>query len=89
MRNPITRRNRRNKAIELTLFYLVNMPDGIKVSELQQMVENATKFRCSSNTLGQFMSPYVMNGTIEKTLTSEGHSFWKLTPLYIPSKETD
>lgn len=52
---------------------------GLRVSYIQKIIEDSCRFRCSPNTLGQVMQPMVNAGVIEKTLTKEGHSFWKLS----------
>lgn len=89
MKSQQARRNRRAKIQEISLSLLGASDDGLRVSYIQKVIEDSCRFRCSPNTLGQVMRPCVVSGMIEQSLTKEGHSFWKLNPVYIPPVETD
>ncbi len=90
MKSAEARRKRREKITEITFALLRAADRGLKVSYIQKIIEDSCRFRCSPNTLGQVMQPYVNSGEIEKTLTVEGHSHWKLSDDgYNPPVETD
>tara|TARA_R110002012_G_scaffold31161_2_gene93754 strand:- start:573 stop:857 length:285 start_codon:yes stop_codon:yes gene_type:complete len=89
MKSPQARRNRRNKIIEISMSLLGASEEGLRVSYIQKIIEDSCRFRCSPNTLGQVMNVKVRSGEVEQSLTKEGHSFWKLNPVYIPPVETE
>ena len=89
MKTQKARRNRRAKIHEISLSLLGASDEGLRVSYIQRVIEDSCRFRCSPNTLGQVMRSCVVSGMIEQSLTKEGHSFWKLNPVYIPPMETD
>ncbi len=90
MKSAQARRKRRETITEITLSLLGAADSGLRVSYIQKIIEDSCRFRCSPNTLGQVIQPLVNSGVIEKTLTKEGHSFWKLSDDgYNPSQETD
>ncbi len=90
MKSPEARRRRREKIQEITMALLRASDSGLRVSYIQKVIEDSCRFRCSPNTLGQVMQPEVNSGLIEKSLTKEGHSFWKLSDEgYILPVETD
>ncbi len=88
MKSQQARRNRRAKIQEISLSLLGASEHGLRVTYIQKVIEDSCRFRCSQNTLGQVMRPCVASGMIEQSLTKEGHSFWKLNPVYIPPMET-
>jgi len=85
MRNPKARKNKRQKTTELCLFLLKHEPNGMRIQDLQRLVDEAFRFRCSSNTIGQFLLPLVNNGTLEKSYTTEGNAVY----AYIHPMETN
>mgnify|MGYP003115237158 CR=1 FL=1 len=89
MKNPQARKNRREKIIEISMCLLSASDEGLRVSYVQKIIEESCRFRCSRNTLGQVMALKVRSGEVEHQLTKEGHSFWKLNPVYIPPLETE
>ena len=80
MKNPVARRNKRRKTIELCLFIIQGEPNGIRAQELQRLVCQAFRFRCSSNSIGQYLKPFVDNGTLEKSWTTEGNAVYRYNP---------
>ena len=83
-----TRKPRRATAIKLTMALLETEKEGMRVGDIVSILRKAMRSRVSENSLGQFMRSKVNSGEVEKSTTSEGHSFWKLNQGYIPSKET-
>ena len=71
--------------IELCLFLLREEPNGLRIQTLQRLVDQSFRFRCCSNTIGQYLKPLVESGTLEKSHTVEGNAVY----AYIPSLETD
>lgn len=84
MRTPRNRANKRKRVVELCLFLLQHEPNGMRAQELQRLVDQAFRFRCSSNSIGQYLLPYVKSGLLEKGYTTEGNA----TYVYIDSMET-
>ena len=84
MRNPQARRNKRTKVVEMCIFILQHEPNGMRVQELQKLVCRAFRFRCSSNTIGQYLLPLVNKGILEKSHTTEGNACY----AYIHPVET-
>lgn len=80
MKNPLQRKRKRQKVVELCLFLIEGEPNGIRAQELQRLVDQAFRFRCSSNSIGQYLKPYVDAGTLEKTHTDLGNAVY----VYIP-----
>jgi hypothetical protein len=68
---PSSRRKRRQKATELTLFLLDEKPDGWIFSELHKLVSDAMRARVSRTSLGLLMRPYFLNGTLEREYVSD------------------
>ena len=85
MKSPRARRNKRSKVIEMTLFLLKHEPNGLRIQELQRVIDQAFRFRCSSNSIGQYLKPLVDSGTLEKSHTVEGNAVYS----YIPSHGND
>lgn len=85
MRTPEGRKNKRQKTTELCLFIIENEPNGIRIQDLQRLVDQAFRFRCSSNSIGQYLKPFVDQGVLEKSHTSQGNSVYR----YIHPLETE
>jgi hypothetical protein len=49
----------------------------MRIQELQRLVDQAFRFRCSSNSIGQYLLPFVNNGTLEKDFTNEGNAYYR------------
>ena len=75
--NPARRRSKRERVVQLCLFVLSHEPNGMRIQELQRLVDQAFRFRCSSNSIGQYLLPFVNNGTLEKDFTNEGNAYYR------------
>ena len=84
MKTPKSRANKRKKTTETALFLLKHEPNGMRAQDLQRLICQAFRFRASSNTIGQYLKPYVDAGVLEKTFTSEGNACYR----YIHPLET-
>ena len=84
MRTARHRANKRKRVVELCLFLLQHEPNGMRAQELQRLVDQAFRFRCSSNSIGQYLLPYVNKGLLEKSHTTEGNAVY----VYNHSMET-
>lgn len=85
MKNPFQRAEKRRKVVEMCLFIIQHEPNGIRAQELQRLVCDAFRFRCSSNTIGQYLRPLIDKGVLEKTRTDLGNAVY----VYIPTLETE
>lgn len=85
MRNPEARKSKRQRTTEMCLFIIQGEPNGIRAQDLQRLIDQAFRFRCSSNTIGQYLKPFCDRGVLEKSHTSEGNSVYR----YIHSMETE
>jgi hypothetical protein len=84
MKNSQARRNRRATVINITMCLLRTQTDGMRAAQIQKIISDSCRFRCSVHTLSQIMRPHLEREEILRSLTSEGHSHWKLNPVYIP-----
>lgn len=85
MKSPFQRAEKRRKVVELVLFILQHEPNGLRAQDLQRLVCQTYRFRCSSNTIGQYLKPLVEAGTLEKSNNSRGNSVY----AYIHPVETE
>lgn len=81
---PARRARKRSRVIELCLFLLQHEPNGLRIQHLQKIVDQSFRFRCSSNSIGQYLMPLVERGILEKETTVSGNISYR----YIPDMET-
>ena len=81
---PQRRADRRSRVVDLCLFILRHEPNGLRIQHLQKLVDVSFRFRCSSNSIGQYLRPFVEDGTLEKFQTETDNIAYR----YIPDGET-